>query len=154
MSSTHINLTINGGDQLHRALAEKAILFFESQHLRRYRRLNIEVDIHKFTGDEKDFLGTCSCEDTSSKPRDFTIELNSASCISDFIKTIFHEMVHLKQYASGHLKDYVRGGSKTFWKKQDFTETEYEKAPWEVEAYELQEVLYQKFMLQEEQNSI
>jgi hypothetical protein len=143
---SHIALEIEGGNKLQRELANDAILFFESQHLKRYRTLFIEIIIRKFDKDEEHLLGQCECVDTSSKPRDFTIELNSAASISDFIKTIFHEMVHLKQYAAGHLKDYIRGGLKTFWKKEDFTESEYENSPWEIEAYTLQEELYDKFM--------
>ena len=49
--------------------------------------------------------GYCGWEDSNINPRSFTIELDKKLAGSELIKTIAHEMVHLKQFAKGELKE-------------------------------------------------
>lgn len=50
----------------------------------------------------------------------------------DIIRTLFHELVHMKQYVDGRLDH----GCKWFGVVY---EGDYNKLPWEIEAYELEE---------------
>ena len=60
--------------------------------------------------------------------------------------SLAHEMVHVKQYARGELKDYLRDDV-VRWKRKIFrlSEVEYWTSPWEVEAYEKDKILYEAF---------
>jgi hypothetical protein len=58
-----------------------------------------------------------------------------------------HEMIHVKQYAKGELKDYLRV-NKSKWKGQiiDPEEVDYWDQPWEIEAHEKEKGLYYMFI--------
>ena len=57
----------------------------------------------------------------------------------DIVKTICHEMVHMKQYLRRELS--MDG---MVWKGKNVSETPYNDQPCEIEAYNLQEKLYAK----------
>jgi hypothetical protein len=58
----------------------------------------------------------------------------------DMIKTIFHEMVHIKQYVDGRLEN----GSPPIWLGIIY-EDRYENLPWEIEAFELEQKMVKEF---------
>jgi len=60
---------------------------------------------------------------------------------AQFIKTLIHEWVHIKQYLRGELS---MTGHK--WKKQDESHLDYEDQSCEKEAYKLQEELYELWL--------
>lgn len=57
----------------------------------------------------------------------------------DIVKTICHEMVHMKQYLR---KELSMDG--LVWKGKNLSKTPYDDQPCEIEAYDLQEKLYAK----------
>lgn len=57
----------------------------------------------------------------------------------ELVKTLCHEMVHMKQYLR---KELSMDGM--VWKGKDFSEIPYNDQPCEIEAYDLQEKLYAK----------
>ena len=73
---------------------------------------------------------------------EFEIEVDESLPREEFIKTICHEMVHVKQYLKGEL---VEERCKRIWKGVDHTSDSHFDYPWEIEAYELEEVLYKLF---------
>jgi len=56
-------------------------------------------------------------------------------------------MVHVKQYAKGELKDYVRM-NKTKWRDEiiESDELDYWDQPWEIEAHGRERGLYFRFL--------
>ena len=66
------------------------------------------------------------------------IELCNANP-KELVKTLCHEMVHMKQYLR---KELSMDGM--VWKGKDFSEIPYNDQPCEIEAYDLQEKLYAK----------
>jgi hypothetical protein len=116
--------------------------------LSKIRTLDIILKIRKFTKEEGNVVGWCIYEDDDKvKHREFTIEVSSEQGIAAFIKTIMHEMVHVKQYALAEMREsYGNDKHRIYWKGTDHTKTAYTKSPWEKEAYRLQDKLYEKFM--------
>jgi len=57
-------------------------------------------------------------------------------------------MVHLKQYAKGELKDYIKPARMIGWMGEKYLmeELDYWEQPWEIEAYGREKGLYFKFM--------
>lgn len=82
----------------------------------------------------------------SGKPRDFLVELNPNVAAYDILKTLAHEMVHVKQYAYSEMDE--KG---TRWKGShiDPSKTDYWTEPWEVEAYGLEPGMFTKFAVKE-----
>lgn len=141
-------LTIKGGTAFQRKLTEAAVNFAKQEMLPRLRTLDITVRLRKFSKDEGNVVGWCIYEDASHKHREFTIEVSTEQALECFVKTIMHEMVHVKQYALAQMREACndRGGHAIYWKGTNHTKTAYTKSPWEKEAYRLQDKLYDKFM--------
>jgi len=98
--------------------------------------------------------GFATWEDEYVRPRTFSIEIsnrvfepsNHYDWEDELELTIFHEMVHVKQFATEELKDrYPRGKYTKTFKGVDVTDVDYDDAPHEDEAYELQELLLKEY---------
>ena len=69
-----------------------------------------------------------------------TITISRYISVEDIIRTLFHEMVHVKQYTDGRLEH----GSSGIWLGSLY-EGEYEDLPWEIEAYDLEQKMMDAF---------
>lgn len=143
-----MNLTIKGGNSFQKKLAAAALGFAKTELMPKIRTLDIVLKIRSFTEDEGNFVGWCMYDDDGkTKHREFTVEVSSKLAIEEFLQTIMHEMVHVKQYANGEIIERYKGGEMIMlWDNVDHTKTSYSKSPWEKEAYSLQNKLYKKFM--------
>jgi len=126
-------VSVVGGNKFQRDIAEKVIFQMMATMLPRVRTLQIEVVIKKLTGDA---VGWCLMGDTH---KEFEIEVSRDLTLKDFITTLCHEMVHVKQYYRKETDGY--GG---VWKKKSVAKnTSYYDLPWEKEAYRMQDKLAQ-----------
>lgn len=74
----------------------------------------------------------------------FEIEINKNMPREEMLKTIFHEMKHVEQAATGKLQQL-------FWQGKDYRNCPYDDRPWEIEAYSFEQDiidLYRKRDLQ------
>ena len=71
---------------------------------------------------------------------DITITISRYLPVEDIIRTLFHEMVHVKQYVDGRL-EHGRSG---IW-LGTMCEDKYEDLPWEIEAYDLEQKMIDAF---------
>lgn len=88
-------------------------------------------------------------------PFNITYKRFAKNSVESHLKTLAHEMVHVKQYALRELtKNLVvsRGGKVSmvsYWKGEKYKakrkEDEYWDCPWEIEAYGREEGLYRRF---------
>ena len=114
---------------------------------RRMKKVSIKLHLKHY-----DYEGEAMIEEGTSthRPRSFKIvidpyrmerdewgrELNYSEWVSKLLKTVGHEMVHIKQYIMGELT--FPKGAYMAWKGQKIgwmTEDEYYSSPHEVEAY-------------------
>ena len=140
-----MDLTIKGGTKLQRALITEAAELMCKKYFSRYKTLSLEFTVSKKLAAKEGCEGLCFALE-NTRPRSFEVNIDGNLSISDFIKTIFHELVHVKQYVTSELVDRIRGRAKVTWKGSDHTKTSYSKQPWEREAYRLQEALYKEFL--------
>jgi hypothetical protein len=114
------------------------------------RNLKINIEVRKGI----DIDGECVNEDGIRNPRWFTIGLKYQD-INEMIKTLGHEMVHVKQHAKNELQTGIfvasRGGHNmhnrwqgTIWKPKA-KEDAYFDSPWEIEAYGREVGLFYKW---------
>ena len=76
-------------------------------------------------------------DDTCTRPREFTVRVDSSLDKQELLETVAHEMVHVKQYARGELKDFTRTIKLCKWKgeKMEWEKINYYDLPWEIEAH-------------------
>ena len=81
--------------------------------------------------------GDCTWEDNNTRPREFTIRVDSSQALQEMLSTIAHEMVHVKQYARGELKDTSKSCTHCKWKGKtiEWEKMNYYDHPWEIEAH-------------------
>lgn len=129
-------------------LCKQAVRWYAKHLLGERLYHNVEVIID-FT--EKDMattlFGYCDWNDTNDRARDFTITINPKLGKRNMLLVLAHEMVHVKQYAKGEMKDYIRM-NKVKWKGKVYNEDEidYWEHPWEIDAHGREKGLYYKFL--------
>lgn len=125
------------------------------------KRLNQKIILNlKFTDNlnkETGCIAFCSWLDKNHKPREFEFEIDSNLNEQEMLRAVAHEMVHLKQYATGQIKDFART-DKIKWEgkiltaKNDADAETYWFSPWEIEAYGKEVGLYALFKIYRKQN--
>lgn len=149
-----MQISVEGFSKKRKAEIAEAVEFFARQLMHGKMVNNLTIDVEKYRN--LDVMGECINEDDTRNPRWFTINLRDAKDDEDIIKTIAHEMVHIKQYAKNEMKTQMRvtrgGGFQraTVWhgdvwhpnSKEDY----YWDCPWEIEAYGREVGLYHKWV--------
>lgn len=80
--------------------------------------------------------------------KDIVICFDSKLDISKMMTAMAHEMVHVKQIASGLLRLEVRRGKPvTTWRNKVYKGTDYLTQPWEVLAFSKQELMVRQLYL-------
>lgn len=112
--------------------------FAKNELLPRHKRLYIDIVLDE----EMEDMGLCVEDDY----REFTLFINPNYPLVDMEKTVFHEMTHVKQYVRGELKEKFAPKHRRYWKGEEIPEeVEYMELPWEKEAYEMEEILWEKW---------
>ena len=115
-------IVVTGGRSKQRSAVYKAAEFAWDYLMPRIRNCDIWIELKKVDGAD----GYCLQTDT----REFEVEIDRRLQGYDFLTTVFHEMVHVKQ------------GVRKEWQFNEVsykTDEEYRNLPWEVEAYRVQE---------------
>lgn len=145
--------TVTGLGKRDKAKLEEAARFFANILMdpRMVRNITLDIEIEK----DLDAMGECVDEEGTRNPRWFTIRLRKQD-IEEMIKTLGHEMVHVKQHAKNELGEkrmaLAKGGPKIkkkwmgeFWQPKR-NQHPYFDAPWEVEAYGREVGLYHRWL--------
>lgn len=99
-----------------------------------YSYLNLDIDLSiEFQTLKKEQYGFCDYEED-----EVIIIISKRLSVKDIIRTLFHELVHVRQYESKRLKH------NGIWEGRIY-DCEYDKLPWEVEAFELEERMMKFF---------
>ena len=98
-----MQITVTGmvGKRAEKAKLIAAAEFFAAKLMdpRMVRNITLDIEVYK----NLDVEGECVDEDGTRNPRFFTISLKSNE-IDEMIKTLAHEMVHVKQHAKNELQ--------------------------------------------------
>jgi hypothetical protein len=117
-----------------------AVTWFCKTYLPRHH-ITVEV-LHRGLKREQ-VIGWCSVQDCNWRPRDFLIELQSGLKEEQYFTTLFHELYHCYQHIRGDLRD--KRGIRC-WKGIDCSQLDYENHPWELEAYQKEQELYEDYI--------
>lgn len=124
-------IEVTGGKKSQRELAFKVVDFMIKKLMPRVRTLDITVQIKSIPDKEKAW-GLIEIQDSN---REFIIEIEKSLSLYNFVTSLIHEMIHVKQYVRKELTDK---GYTVFWNGKDCSKLAYSKQPWEQEAYTLQ----------------
>lgn len=86
-------------------------------------------------------FGDCSYYESERDPREFVVRLDAGIEQLDLLKTVAHEMVHVKQISRSELKELIRSPYYRFHKKYYHKSIDYFDKPWEIEAHGREEGL-------------
>ena len=124
----------------------KAAIFFCDHLMKRLSKniivvIKLKDNLYKNT---KCFGYATWTDDHRRKHREYDIEIESNLGPVFMIRTLAHELVHVKQYARGELVD-MEYGTYQKWNGVMFNEhmVDYKELPWEKEAIEKEKELYQ-----------
>jgi hypothetical protein len=104
-------------------------------------KIHVEI-VHRGLKRERVY-GYCDYVGESYRPREFLIELDTHMCKEFYIKTLLHELTHLRQWVVGSLRSQ-RG--KMYYGKECVEDIEYWYQPHEIEAREQEETLYFQYL--------
>jgi len=104
---------------------------------RLYEKLEITVNFVPGLHEASLNCGNCVWEDDFVRPKEFTIEIDSAQDKRTIIETICHELVHVKQFATGEMRDLMSDVNLVNWqgKRYDRRKLHYFDLPWEIDAH-------------------
>ena len=96
---------------------------------------------------DNQYDGDCEYVDEESRPKEFLIRVNDSLKLSKKLRTICHEMVHVKQYATGEMRYMWRPARHTKFQGTLYPdEVEYWDSPWEIEAFGREPGLYTRWI--------
>ncbi len=130
----------HGSTKDRQKLAKLAINWYLCKYLPNVRKIEINTRIQEI---ERTLRGRV----TQNSKRNYTIEVDDRLSIDDFVITVMHEMIHIKQYVLNELSDMPSGSVR--WKKRVINpeNLDYWEHPWEKEAYRYDEILACAFMV-------
>lgn len=148
-----MHITIHGGSKQQRQITRTCLDWVKKILLPKYKNIEILVTIKKLRRETVDGILMANfgyLEYDDIKAREFQIVLDSGQNQIDFIKTILHEFVHIKQFILEEMveKHPKHSGPLTYWKGRNYSGHQYNDQPWEKEATRLEEILYKQFINQ------
>ena len=111
-------LRVTGGNKFQKQLVFGTVQFCMNRLLPSVKKLDINVHIRNFKEDSN--IGYCTDDSSDAtdfvgkSPRRFQIEISKDLNLTDFIKCVLHEFVHLKQFVKLEMVEQDSG--KTRWK--------------------------------------
>ena len=126
---------------------KSAAEFYGSKLLSKRLAGTIDVTICLKRKLDDDAEGFCQFERIDKGIKFFEIEILRDLPIENLLVTLAHEMVHLKQFASGELKPYCIPANITNFKGKTVNEDliDYWDLPWEIEAHGRERGLFYRF---------
>jgi hypothetical protein len=124
----------------HKRICEDVASWFLNKFLPRHK-IYVEI-LHRGLKRECVY-GYCDYTGESYRPREFLIELDTHMNQELYIKTLLHELVHLRQWVIGTLRA-KRG--KRYYESINVEELDYEDQPHEIEAREQEASLYLEYL--------
>ena len=124
-----------------KVLCEDVTSWFLNEFFPRHK---IDVEIFHRGLKRDQVVGYCDVVGRSYRPRHFLIELQTHMEKELYIKTLLHELTHLKQWVDGRLR--FRDGKMRYC-QEPVENYDYEHQPHEIEARENEQILYDLWMM-------
>lgn len=138
------------GTEINSHLVRYAIQWFAHMLMSAQLCKNLEIRIiHRLFDEKAKILAESDFNDDMDNPnyRRFSIWINPTLPYHIYMTSLAHEMVHVKQWATGELRGSLRWPHLTKWKDEYIEEQSqnYYEYPWEIDAYGRSVGLYRRF---------
>lgn len=130
------SLILHSGYGYSKLLCEDVTIWFLNKYFPKHK---ITVNIIHRGLKREGVLGYCDIAENSYRPREFNIELDTYMSKKQYIQTLLHELVHVKQWVTQSLK--LKYG-KMYYRNERTEFYDYVNQPHEIEAREQEELLY------------
>lgn len=140
-----IKITDSPNEDLSVVIEEAVIFFGRILMPRKNSTLLVNIKCQQHIGDN---MAQTTWIDTNIRPNECEIKLaKKIKNSKKIVEALAHEMVHVKQLATGEYYDYMYSDKIIKWKgkKIDINQVDYWDLPWEIEAYGRERGLYVKF---------
>jgi hypothetical protein len=142
--------TIGRPSHVSLGIVKKAAYFYGKYLIgggKLFNNIRLTVQFEHFNKNDGDYA-YCDWTDNNDSCREFLIGIDHALSKKETLLALAHEMVHLKQYAKGEMKDIWRPVRMVKWQGERYLheEMDYWECPWEIEAYGREKGLYFKFL--------
>lgn len=141
--------TIGRPSQVPLNTVKKAAYFYGKYLIggKLFKNIHLTLQFEKIANKDGDYA-YCDWTDDNNSCREFLIGIDLSLSKKETLLALAHEMVHLKQYAKGELKDIWRPVRMVKWQGERYIyeEMDYWECPWEIEAYGREKGLYFKFL--------
>jgi hypothetical protein len=124
--------SIKGGLKKEKELVVKALWFAKDYLLPRHKNIEIDIEIRPNIKVDADVI-------SGDEYREYIMRVRKGLSEDDLLTSIFHEFVHIKQD--------VRKEHALF----ECSDVPYLKRPWEIEAFDMQEVMLTAYRKEEKQ---
>ncbi len=140
---------VHGRDAKYRSLIRKAAKWMLADLVspRLCQKLVVRIKLNRHLYANENIMGDCEWMDDNKRPKEFTIRLYAGPNRKRTLKTLSHELIHVKQFAKREMYDHVQNIDLVTWKGQriDSNMVDYEDHPWEKEAYMMEKILLNKW---------
>lgn len=130
-------------------MVKKATQFFGDYLMgkRLSDKVYVRIEFKKFKKHSNEYAYVDWIDDNHC-PREYIITIANDLSMKETLLALAHEMVHVKQYAKGELKDIFRPVRSVRWMGEHYNveNEDYWELPFEIEAYGREKGLYVKFM--------
>src|SRR5512143_2333187 len=106
-----IELTIRGRSPAIKISEVKELVHWMASEMKidQYKiPISIDLRFRKNLKKRYGYKGSAIWEDTNHRPKDYTIEVDSGLTTKMTMRVILHEIIHVRQYAKGHLRDFLK----------------------------------------------
>lgn len=135
----HKSYIIHGGYGYRKRLCESVASWFVNKYFPRHQ---LEIEIFHRGLKREGVNGWCDTVGTNYRPRQFLIELDTYMDEELYIRTLLHELIHVKQWVEGSL---TFSKQHRYFKSVNVDEMDYEDQPHEIEAYEKEKELLDEY---------
>jgi len=133
-----MRITIRGGTKEQKLHARRFCEFFAKKYFKDKLAETLSVKLVHKPYKEDENLAECVWEDEACPPKQFLIEfcVPETTDIVQYLRTLAHELVHVKQYALGELRQLPSTNNEIcVWHGKRYEwEMDYWERPWEIEA--------------------
>jgi hypothetical protein len=142
-------ITARGSDRKTQKLCKDIAQYCAEKLMGKRLSNNIELRIEFAKKLDKNSAidGDACWEDDELRPREFTIRIREGMSLNRKLRTICHEMVHVKQYAKGEMKQMWKPARTTKFQGEYYSDDiDYWDTPWEIEAFGREDGLYTRWV--------
>lgn len=111
----------------YQKIVDKAMSFI-IDHLQIPEDVFVEISFESLADDN---CGGCVDMEHDGEYHIFEMDINKKLTEDEIVTTLFHEMKHVEQTATGKLDQSI-------WMGRDYSGVDYSELPWEKEAYEFE----------------